>query len=449
MTNSSAEHTAETSAAPEITLLDEKVISGWGVKAQELITNHVLTVDTAIQCAVVLAAFIAAAVVARMVKPILVQTIEGLRLPGALRGALHKIRRMLAPILTLLFLFIAESIHQAAEMSVHFYFVHAMARLVAASLIIRFAVSIIHNRAVQHITAAIIWIIAAFSIFGILDDVSAALDGIALTVGDFRLSALTVVKCIIVTMLLVYGALGLSKLVERQLGKVPAMSAGSRLLITKIVRMLLVVTAILIGVTMAGINLSVLAVFSGAVGLGIGFGLQRGVSNLFTGMMLLLDRTVQPGDMIEMDNGAFGVVTSMSSRCTEIAAPNGKSYLIPNEELVTKPVINWSRNGPDIALTVTFGVDYTHNPHQIIEMAVKAASAVERVLQDPAPGCLFKGFGESSLDFALSFRIRDPQNGTGVVQSDVLLALWDAFEANNIKIPYPRRDISILNQDKP
>jgi small-conductance mechanosensitive channel len=447
MTNSSAEQTAETPAAPEITLLDEKVISDWGDKAQELITTHVLTVDTAIQCAVVLAAFIVAAVLARLSKPVLVKTIEGLRLPGPLRGALHKIRRMMAPILTLLLLFVAEWVHHAAELSVHFYFVHAMTRLVAASLIIRFAVSIIHNRAVQHITAVIVWIIAALSIFGILDDVSAALDSIALTMGDFRLSALTVVKCIIVTMLLVYGALGLSGLVERQLGKIPAMSSGSRLLITKLVRLLLVVLAILIGVSMAGINLSVLAVFSGAVGLGIGFGLQRGVSNLFTGMMLLLDRSVQPGDMIEMDNGAFGVVTHMGSRCTEVAAPNGKSYLIPNEELVTKPVINWSRNGTDITLTVTFGVDYAHNPHEIIQIALKAATSVERVLKDPAPGCLFKAFGESSLDFTLFFRIADPQNGVAGVQSEVLLALWDAFEANKIKIPYPRRDISILNKE--
>lgn len=446
MTHSAAEHTDEAPAAPEITLLDEKVISGWGDKAQELIVTHVLTIDTVIQCAVILAAFILAAVLARLSKPFIIKTIDSLRLPGFLCGALHKLRRMAAPLLTLLFLVIAESIHRAAELGVHFYFVHAVANLVAASIIIRLVVSIIHSRPMQHITAAIIWLIAALSIFGILDDVTAALDTIALTMGDFRLSVLTVVKCMIVTMLLVYGALGLSKLVERRLGKIPAMSSGSRLLITKLVRMLLVITAVLIGVTMAGINLSVLAVFSGAVGLGIGFGLQRGVSNLFTGMMLLLDRTVQPGDMIELENGAVGTVTHMSSRCTEIAAANGKSYLIPNEELVTKPVINWTRNGNDISLSVNFHVDYSHNPHDIIKLAIAAAASVERVMKNPAPGCAFKGFGPSALDFNLSFRIADPQNGTGGVQSDVLLALWDAFAANNIKIPYPRQDISILNQ---
>jgi small-conductance mechanosensitive channel len=182
-----------------------------------------------------------------------------------------------------------------------------------------------------------------------------------------------------------------------------------------------------------------LAVFSGAVGLGIGLGLQRGISNLFTGMMLLLDKTIQPGDIIEMPDGTLGSVYHMGSRCTELRSLDNRSYLIPNEHLVSNQVINWSRGSTEVLQSVTFGVDYKHNPHDIIKIAIDATRGIPRILHDPI--CHFSGFGDSSLDFTLRFWIKDPENGTGGLKSEIYLALWDAFAKNNIEIPYPHRKV--------
>ena len=211
--------------------------------------------------------------------------------------------------------------------------------------------------------------------------------------------------------------------------------------------MLFMTIALLIGITLAGVDLSVLAVFSGAIGLGVGFGLQRGVSNLFTGLMLLMDKTVQPGDVLELDNGVLGTVKQMGSRCTEILTFDRKSHLIPNEELVTKPVVNWSRAGLRGPISVNFGVAYKHNPHDIIAMAKDVAAGIDRALTDPAPNCVMTGFGDSAMNFNLSLWVENPHLGSGEIKSAMFLGLWDAFKANNISIPYPHRFIVQENKD--
>lgn len=425
--------------SPDVIAIDAPAFDTALAGVQDWINRDLLTVDTTVQICVVIAALVFGAIVARFIAPRLSRAIESLRLPMGLRKPLQNLRRLSAVAISLLFLFLASLVHTVTDAGIDFYFVTATMNLAAAWIIIRMAVQVVHNPATRAGIAMFIWVVAALSIFGYLDDTARALDGFAITLGELRLSGLSITKAAIATMILLYGASGLSKLVEYQLGKIPSMTAGSRLLVMKIVRILLFTLAVMIGVTMAGINLAMLAVFSGAVGLGLGLGLQRSVSNFFTGLTLLLDRSIQPGDLIEMPDGTLGTVHQMGSRCIELRALDNRSFLIPNEQMVANQVINWSRGSSAVAQRVTFGVDYKHDPREIIKIALEATKGIDRVVHEPA--CFFTGFGESSLDFMLIFWIDDPQNGTGGVKSDVLLALHDLFRKNGIDIPYPHRKI--------
>ena len=188
---------------------------------------------------------------------------------------------------------------------------------------------------------------------------------------------------------------------------------------------------------------------SGAIGLGIGFGLQKVVSNLFSGFLLLMDQSIQPGDVIELESsGTFGWVNNMAARYTEIVTRDNKSYLIPNEELVTQRVVNWSHGNKLVRVEVLFGVHYDSDPHEVIRIAVEAATKPERVISNREAVCWLKEFGDSSINFALRFWIKDADQGITNIKGEVLLALWDAFKANNIAIPYPHREV-FIHQAKP
>lgn len=430
----------------EVLDIDPEALKNWGEHAADWTTTHVLTLDTAIEVGIIITAIVVGFLIDKISSAKLAQIINRLHAPHIVKRVLQKIRKSLAPVSIFILLSLCLTIAPSLVPDIRLELVDAVTRLTAAWIVIRLVVQIVHNPTMRNVIAFITWSIAALSIFGFLDNTVEALHATSLTIGDFQLTALTVVKCLIATMIMVYIASSISRTVERRLINIPGMTSGSRLLIGKIVRIVLTILAVMIGLTMAGINLSALAVFSGAVGIGVGLGLQRGVSNLFTGMMLLMDRTIQPGDVIELPTGGVGTVKQMGSRCTEVITLDRRSYLIPNEELVTQPVINWSRGGRESLVSVVFGVDYSHNPHQIITLAKATTEGHSRILQFPEPSCLFTGFGDNSLDFQLNFWIADPENGTAGIKSDILLALWDVFDEHNIKIPYPHREVFIHNK---
>jgi small-conductance mechanosensitive channel len=192
----------------------------------------------------------------------------------------------------------------------------------------------------------------------------------------------------------------------------------------------------------AGIDLTTLTVFSGAIGLGLGFGLQKVISNLVSGMIILADRSIKPGDVIQLGE-TFGWIQSLRARFVSVVTRDGRKYLIPNEDLITKQVINWSYTEELVRLDVTFRVSYAANPHEIRRIAVEAAARVPRVQADPGPLCHLAEFGEYSLDFVLRFWIRDPAGGLTNVRGAVLLALWDAFQAHAVEIPLPQREVIV------
>ncbi|AGH97318.1 mechanosensitive ion channel family protein [Micavibrio aeruginosavorus] len=448
MTAASSPKTDEsiTNLTAEVLDIDPAALKSWIEHASDWTVANVLTLDTAIEAIIILAAISVGFMIDKISSAKLAQVINRLHAPHIVKRVLQKIRKSLAPVSIFILLSLCLTFLPSMIPDIRLGLVDAVTRLTAAWIVIRLVVQIVHNPTMRNVIAFITWSIAALSIFGFLDDTVEALNATSLTIGDFQLTALTVVKCLFATMIMVYIASSISRTVERRLINIPAMTSGSRLLIGKIVRIVLTILAVMIGLTMAGVNLSALAVFSGAVGIGVGLGLQRGVSNLFTGMMLLMDRTIQPGDVIELSTGGIGTVKQMGSRCTEVITLDRRSYLIPNEELVTQPVINWSRGGRESLVSVVFGVDYSHNPHQIITLARATTDGHPRILQFPEPSCLFTGFGDNSLDFQLNFWIADPENGTAGIKSEILLALWDVFDQHDIKIPYPHREVFIHNK---
>ena len=181
--------------------------------------------------------------------------------------------------------------------------------------------------------------------------------------------------------------------------------------------------------------------FSGAVGVGIGFGLQKVVSNFISGIIILMDQSIKPGDTISLGE-TFGWIRELRARFVSVVTRDGREFLIPNEDFITTQVINWSFSDKYVRLDVPFGVSYNSDPHEVSRLAIEAAGQVGRVdaTRNP-PVCWMTGFGDSSLDFLLRFWIRDPQRGLTNVRGMVLLALWDTFKEHDINIPFPHREI--------
>jgi small-conductance mechanosensitive channel len=208
----------------------------------------------------------------------------------------------------------------------------------------------------------------------------------------------------------------------------------------KVLRISLIVTAAIVWLSINQINLTVLTVLSGAIGVGVGFGLQKVVSNLFSGVIILLDRSIKPGDTITVGE-TFGWIRELRARFVSVVTRDGREYLIPNEDFITHEVINWSYSDELVRIDVAFGASYDADPHKVSAVAIEAASTVKRVVDTQKPVCWLTAFGDSSLEFLLRFWIRDPQNGLTNVRGAVLLAVWDAFRENNIRIPYPHREV--------
>ncbi|HEY7997505.1 MAG TPA: mechanosensitive ion channel domain-containing protein [Pseudolabrys sp.] len=322
------------------------------------------------------------------------------------------------------------------------YLLGVAASLATAWVVIALVAGLIRNQFVFRLVAFSAWTIAALSILGLLAPTMAALDSFAIVIGGLRVTPLLVLKTSVLLMLTLWVANAASDFLDRRVRSTADLTPSIQVLIGKLIRLLLITFAIIIVLSTVGIDFSALAFFSGAVGVGLGFGLQKIISNLVSGIILLADKSIKPGDVISVGEN-FGWVDSMGARYTSIVTRDGREFLIPNEDFVTQRVINWSYSNDEVRLDVPFGVSYASDPHKVCALAVDAAKSVGRVLVSPQPVCHLKAFGESSLNFILRFWIRDPVDGITNVSGKVLLALWDTFKREGIEIPYPVREVRI------
>ena len=417
--------------------ISDQLISWWG--------EHIWTTDMLYQAIILVCATIVGRLIYRLVRGHVSEAVDASRMPIRAKRTIRHLQRLIFPLVTLIVAFFATRIAGSDFIGFNVGFNDTVMKLILAWIGIRIALEFVEYSIMRNFFALSIWTIAALSIFNVLPQTFALLDAIGFNIGEFRLSALVVVKGTFSLVILLYFAMFVSTFAERQVLRAKSLNRSSQVLVAKIIRIVLIVFALLIGVTSAGIDLSIFAVLSGAIGLGIGFGLQKVVSNLFSGMLLLLDRSITPGDVIELENsGTFGWVSHMGARYTEIITRDHKSYLIPNEDFITQRVVNWSHgNDRLVRVHIEFGVHYDSDPHKVIEIAIAAAQKPERVVDEPKPVCWIMGFGDSSVDFTLRFWIKDAEGGVANIQGQVFLSLWDALKENKISIPYPHREVYI------
>jgi small-conductance mechanosensitive channel len=339
-----------------------------------------------------------------------------------------------------LLLVVAERV--AARFGADLRLVGIAATLTALWIVLRATTLLFHDLQMARLVALAAWVVAALDITGLLTPTSAALDSVALTLGTLRLSLLLVIKALLIIALLLWGALALARLVNSRVRHLTGLSPSVQALAGNLVKIVLVMLALLIGLNMVGIDLTAFAVFSGAVGVGLGFGLQKIVSNFISGIILLVERSIKPGDVIEVGH-TYGTVTALGARYASVRGRDGKEYLIPNETLITNQVTNWSYSSPLLRLDAPFGVGYDSDLREVRRLAIAAATETKRVLAAPAPVCHITEFADNAVNLMLRFWIEDPANGVVNVKGEVYLALWDRFREHHIELPFPQREIRI------
>ena len=331
---------------------------------------------------------------------------------------------------------IAHRVMQTLTWPSHSYLLGVAASLATAWVVIALITGLIRNHFVYRLVAVSAWAIAALSILGLLQPTMAALDSVGIVLGGLRITPLLAIKTSVLLMLTLWAANTASDFLDRRVQSSTDLTPSIQALIGKLIRLLLITFAILIALSTVGIDFSALAFFSGAVGIGLGFGLQKIVSNLVSGIILLVDKSIKPGDVISVGDH-FGRVGNMGARYTSVDTRDGREYLIPNEDFITQRVANWTYSSDLVRLFVKFNTTYDSEPRKAQAAAIEAALNVERVLKKPAPACMLSEFGTSSIEFELWFWIKDPAAGVANVKSEVLLALWDTLAAQGVTIPKP------------
>ncbi|WP_282606121.1 mechanosensitive ion channel family protein [Pelagibius sp. Alg239-R121] len=404
--------------------------------------HHITNIWTLLQVVLLVLLFGLSAYLGKHARPALSSRLDRINIPARVASQIRVLPTVLTPLIYLLLLGTAILVIQQLTWPSRSYLLGIATNLLTAWIVIRLVTTFVNNPALAKTLAFCAWTVAALNITELLDPTVALLDSLAVSFGDLRISLLTIVKGMLTLALLLWAASALSRFLERRINQVPDLTPSVQVLLGKLLKITLISLAVVIAINSVGIDLTALAVFSGAVGVGIGFGLQKVVSNLISGVILLLDKSIKPGDVIELGE-TFGWISSLGARYVSVVTRDSKEYLIPNEDLITQRVVNWSFSDKLIRMEITFGVSYDCDPHEVRRIAREAASNPDRVVSERPPVCHLTGFGDSSLDFVLRFWIKDPSGGVANIKGEVLLALWDAFKEHDIEIPYPHNQIIV------
>jgi small-conductance mechanosensitive channel len=321
------------------------------------------------------------------------------------------------------------------------YLLSVAANLAFAWLIIRLVTSVIRNAFIVRLVSLSAWLVAALSILGQLEPVAEALDSVSIVLGGLRLTPLLLIKLAVLLATALWVTNIASNFVESRITRSGDLTPSIQVLLVKMIRLGLMIFAVAAVMSAVGINLSALAIFSGAAGVGIGFGLQKIVANFISGIILLADKSVKPGDLVTIGDNT-GRINEMKTRYISVAAGDGREFLIPNEDLVTQKVVNWTYTDKNTLVKVNFGTSYDADPRLVCKLAINVAEAAPRAIKSKPPNCLLVEFAEAGMKFSLTFWIADP-DGMDNVKSEVMLSLWDAFKRTGIRVPYPVREIRI------
>jgi small-conductance mechanosensitive channel len=360
-----------------------------------------------------------------------------------------QVRRRLVLIIFALQMWAVYFALQAITWPSRSYLIGVAATLVTAWVLIAFLSRFVRNRTLRRTFNWTLWVYATLYALGFVDEVMAFLDGLSVSLGSVTISVLTILKGVVLIGMMLIVARITTQTASSSLRRNEDLSPSMQVLSIKAVQFIVYGAVFLIGIRALGVDLTGFALLSGAVGVGIGFGLQKVVSNLVSGIIILLDRSIKPGDVISLGE-TFGWINSLGARYVSVVTRDGKEYLIPNEDLITSQVVNWSHSDQYVRLDIFFGTSYSSDPHLVRQLAVDAAKSVKRVLISPnVPVCHIVGFGDSSVDYILRFWINDPTQGLTNIKGNVYLALWDSFSANDISIPFPQREVRMIGGSEP
>ena len=259
-----------------------------------------------------------------------------------------------------------------------------------------------------------------------------------------HITLLGAVNALIVLSILLWLTRLLYRFLLRRIALAPSLTPSLQVLLSQLLKIFLPALAVMIALQTVGVDLTTLTVAFGAVGLGVGLGLQKAVSNLVSGLTLIVSKSIKPGDILKYKD-TYGWVTNMSARYVTLRTLGGIEHLIPNDYFIENGVENWSYSDAAVSLSLSVGISYENDPHQALQLCREAAASVKRVIASPPPSASVKEFGDSAINIDVYFWIDDPRLGTGNVKSEVLLAIWDRFKAAGISIPYPQRDVRIVS----
>jgi small-conductance mechanosensitive channel len=360
-------------------------------------------------------------------------------------------------VLALLLVTMARGVLFAAHFDVTL--IDAAIRLIGAYVAVRvgvflFAASLGNKSWMQHWenrVTLMIWFAIAAEFLGWLDPIIATLDSVGVVAGKSRITVWSILKLLFTLTLFVLVAAWISRWVERRLKKLGNLAPSTRIGIAKFANAFLIALSILMGLNAAGVDLTALTVLTGAIGLGLGFGLQSIAANFVSGFVLLMDRSIKPGDVISLSGQAgtstenFGWVQELRGRYVVVRDRDGVEMLVPNQQLISNAVINWSYTDPRIRLKLPVRVSYGDDPELALQILLAACEGQRRILRDPLPVSRLMHFGDSGIELELRFWISDPQDGVNNVRSDVNRAIWRLFKEHRITIPVAQHEVRVHN----
>jgi small-conductance mechanosensitive channel len=358
------------------------------------------------------------------------------------------VKRLLFPLTSLVFVYLGKLVLQHWQ---HISLLTVASTLLIAMALIRLAVYALRYifspstwlKTTENAISSVVWVLVALHLVGFLPQVMTALDEISFTMGKTRVSVLLILQAMVTVAITVVVALWVSRLLENRVMRAQRINMNMRVVLSKLLRVVLTLVGVLAALSAIGFDITLLSVFGGALGVGLGFGLQKIASNYVSGFIILLDESVHIGDVMTID-GHYGVVNQIRSRYLVLRKMDGTEVVIPNETLIGSAVINHSFSDRKGRVTMPLQISYESNLELAMTIMSEVAKSYPRVIQDPAPQTQLLGFGESGIDLQLGFWIPDPEEGSGSLKSAIYIEIWKRFREQGIEIPYPQRDVRIV-----
>jgi small-conductance mechanosensitive channel len=364
-----------------------------------------------------------------------------LRAPEHWKVAIGSINRTLFPLSTLVFILISQWVLSGWQ---HTSLLQLASRLFLAMAVIRLIVYLLRYlfspggwlKTLESIIGWSVWGVLALHLTGVLPQIIQGLADMRFNIGKNPVNLLLVLQALLTVLITIFIALWLSRLIENKLMRAEQVNVNLRVVLGKLIRIMLLFIATLVALSAVGLDITLLSVFGGALGVGLGFGLQRIASNYVSGFIILLDKSMQIGDVVTVDKH-YGVVRDMRSRYMVLAKHDDTHVIIPNESLITMAVVNHSRTSHTERVQLQFTIAFDSDLEQVIALAIEIASKQQRVLATPAPEAQVNSFGEHGVELILTVWVADPENGVGGLRSAIYLDIWKAFKQHEIKFVKP------------